>query len=203
MGEVYRGRDPRIGREIAIKVLPFSFSRDQDRLRRFEQEMRAVGTLNHPNIVTIYDVGTQDGSPYFVMELLEGETLRKQLGSAIPTRNIIDWTIQICRGLATAHENRIIHRDLKPENIFITKDGRVKILDFGLAKVTSLDEPAEELNELSTIESTKPGIIIGTVSYMSPEQLTQQNLDHRTDIFSLGVILYELLSGHHPFDRKR
>src|SRR5215468_6646891 len=136
MGEVYRAKDPRLGREVAIKVLPASLSRDADRLRRFEQEARAAGVLNHPNITAVYDVGTHDGSPYIVQELLEGETLRSELASGeLSPRIAIDYALQIAHGLAAAHEKAIVHRDLKPENLFVTRDGRVKILDFGLAKL--------------------------------------------------------------------
>src|SRR5258705_9435322 len=137
MGEVYRAEDPRLGREVAIKVLPPSLSQDADRLRRFEQEARAAGVLNHPNITAVYDIGTHDGAPYVVQELLEGETLRVALsGGKLPQRKAIDHALQIAHGLAAAHEKGIVHRDLKPENLFITRDGRVKILDFGLAKLT-------------------------------------------------------------------
>src|SRR6202521_1595990 len=158
MGEVYRARDSRLGREVAVKVLPASFSADPDRLRRFEQEARAAGLLNHPNITAVYDIGSADGAPYVVSELLEGETLRSRLAAgALPPRKAIDYAIQIARGLAAAHEMGIVHRDLKPENLFITKDGRVKILDFGLAKLTSPSDDASEGPGL-----TKPGAVFGT-----------------------------------------
>ncbi len=206
MGEVYRGRDARLGRDVAIKILPSGYSQDPDRLRRFEQEARAAGVLNHPNIVSIYDVGTHDGSPYVVTELLEGETLReKLLEGALPVRKAVDYGVQIARGLAAAHERGIVHRDLKPENIFVSSDGRVKILDFGLAKLT--EEISETQPGLATTPSetrtlatdTQPGVVLGTIGYMSPEQARGLPLDHRSDIFSLGAILYEMLSGTRAF----
>ena len=202
MGEVYRATDPSIGREVAIKVLHPSFASDTDRLRRFELEARAAGTLNHPNILAIHDVGTQDGSPYVVSELLIGETLRARLASALPERKTIDYAIQVAHGLAAAHEKGIVHRDLKPENIFITKEGHVKILDFGLAKLSHRAMTHENLTKSSTIERTESGIVLGTVGYMSPEQVRGERVDHRTDIFSFGAILYEMLSGKHAFSGK-
>ncbi len=205
MGEVYRAKDDRIGREVAIKVLPSAFSADADRLRRFEQEARAAGRLNHPNILALYDVGTHEGSPYIVSELLHGETLRDRLrGKALPLRKAIDLALQIARGLAAAHEKGIVHRDLKPENLFVTTDGHLKILDFGLAKlqpkraqVTDTDVSTETL-----IISTEPGIVLGTVGYMSPEQVRGEPTDHRSDIFAFGAILYEMLSGQRAFQAK-
>src|SRR6478736_4746208 len=147
MGEVYRARDPRLGREVAIKVLPESLSQDADRLKRFEQEARAAGALNHPNITAVYDIGSSEGSPYIVTELLEGETLRERMSAgALPPRKAIDYAVQIARGLAAAHEKGIVHRDLKPENLFVTRDGRVKILDFGLAKLKPTAEGGEKTN---------------------------------------------------------
>ena len=201
MGEVYRANDTRLGREVAVKVLPSAFSADADRLRRFEQEARAAGQLNHPNILAIYDVGTCDGSPYIVSELLEGGTLRDQLGgSALPHRKTIDYALQIARGLAAAHEKGIIHRDLKPENLFITKDGRVKILDFGLAKLTHPMLNSGDLTDASMAPTaTAPGVLMGTAGYMSPEQARGQVADHRSDIFSYGAILYEMVSGQRAF----
>ena len=231
MGEVYRARDPRLGREVAIKVLPASFSADPDRLRRFEQEARAAGMLNHPNITAVYDIGMNesDGAPYVVQELLEGETLRSRLAEGpLAARKAIDYALQIAYGLAAAHEKRIVHRDLKPENLFVTKDGRVKILDFGLAKLThaqegsaatserSLDATGREqaaagqhpkarvnLTALSTVVGspnlTEPGVVLGTLGYMSPEQVRGKPADHRGDIFSFGAILYEMLSGQRAF----
>jgi eukaryotic-like serine/threonine-protein kinase len=197
MGEVYRAKDPRLGREVAIKVLPASFSQDADRLKRFEQEARAAGVLNHPNITAVYDIGTHEGAPYVVSELLEGETLRSRLaGGALPPRRATDYAVQIAHGLAAAHEKGIVHRDLKPENLFVTKDGRVKILDFGLAKLVHPEERASQ-TELPT--ATEPGIVMGTIGYMSPEQVRGQPADVRSDIFAFGAILYEMLSGQRAF----
>ena len=203
MGEVYRARDTRLGRDVAIKVLPSSFSADADRLHRFEQEACAAGALNHPNILIVHDIGTHDGSPYVVSELLEGETLRERMGgTAQPQRKAIDYALQIAHGLAAAHEKGIVHRDLKPDNIFITKDGRVKILDFGIAKLTQV-EGAEAQTDIPTRRvDTGPGVVMGTVGYMSPEQVRGQKVDHRSDIFSFGAILYEILSGRRAFHRE-
>lgn len=174
MGEVYRARDPKIGRDVAIKVLPPDFSDDAVRLARFEQEARAAGTLNHPNILSIYDVETHDGAPYVVSELLEGGTLREQMGggsSALPVRKALDYALQIALGLAAAHEKNVVHRDIKPENIFVTTDGRVKILDFGLAKLTQADGDSGIVRtDLPTKKiNTGSGEVMGTVGYMSPE----------------------------------
>lgn len=201
MGEVYLARDPKINRDVAIKVIPAAFSSDSERLRRFEQEVQATGKLNHPNILAVYDVETHDGSPYVVYELLEGETLRARLsGGALTTRKAVDYALQIASGLAAAHEKRIIHRDLKPENVFITHDGRVKILDFGLAKLTEqIQNPEAQTDVLTRRVNTDPGAVMGTVGYMSPEQVRGQRVDHRSDIFSLGVILYEMISGKRAF----
>ena len=202
MGEVYRAHDPKIGRDVAIKVLPALFSADEDRLRRFEQEARSAGSLNHPNILVIHEIGSHDGAPYIVSELLEGETLRDRIdGVALPQRKAIDYALQIARGLAAAHEKGIIHRDLKPENIFVTSDGRVKILDFGLAKLTAATDGDQPQTDIPTRKvSTDPGTIMGTMGYISPEQLRGQPVDNRTDIFSFGAILYEMLSGKRAFD---
>ncbi len=201
MGEVYRAKDPRLGREVAIKVLPASFSQDPDRLRRFEQEARATGLLNHPNILAIYDIGTHDGSPYVVSELLEGETLRSVVaGGRLSARKAIDYALQIAHGLAAAQEKGIVHRDLKPENLFVTKDGRLKILDFGLAKLTRPETGSAPMTEAPTeTAGTEPGIVLGTVGYMSPEQVRGKPADARSDIFSFGAILYEMLSGKRAF----
>lgn len=201
MGEVYRARDPKINREVAIKVLPSAFSADTERLRRFEQEAQAAGAINHPNILSIYDVATHEGSPYVVSELLDGTTLREQLnGNALPVRKSLDYALQIASGLAAAHAKGIVHRDLKPENLFITKDGRLKILDFGLAKLIEQPDRSADDTDLPTRKlNTDPGAIMGTVGYMSPEQVRAERVDHRSDIFSLGTILYEMLSGKRAF----
>src|SRR5262245_38982096 len=200
MGEVYKAHDTRLGREVAVKVLPAGFSANADRLRRFQDEARAASALNHPNIVTIHDVGTHDGSPYVVTELLEGETLRARLaGGAFIPRRALGHAVQIAHGLAAAHEKGIVHRDLKPENIFVTQDGRVKILDFGLAKLALKEEPGGPQTNLPTVGGTEPGMVLGTVGYMSPEQVRGQPADTRSDIFSFGAILYEMLSGQRAF----
>ncbi len=199
MGEVYRARDARLNREVAIKVLPAAFARDPERLRRFQQEAQAVAALNHPNILAVHDFGEHEGSPYLVTELLEGETLRERLRSgALPVRKATAYSEQVARGLAAAHEKGIVHRDLKPENIFVTRDGRVKILDFGLAKLTHPEDAV--LSDAATLASqTEPGVVMGTVGYMSPEQVKGQSADHRSDLFSFGAILYEMLSGKRAF----
>lgn len=200
MGEVYLARDLEIGRDVAIKVLPSTFSADQDRLKRFQQEACAAGALNHPNILSIYDVGKHDGSPYVVSELLMGETLRKRIsGAPLAQRRAVDCALQIANGLAAAHEKGIIHRDLKPDNIFITNDGRTKILDFGLAKLTQLDGNQAQTDVPTRRVDTDPGVVMGTVGYTSPEQLKGRAIDQRSDIFSLGAILYEMLSGQRAF----
>jgi Tol biopolymer transport system component len=201
MGEVYRARDTRLGREVAIKVLPREYSADADRLRRFEQEARAAGMLNHPNILTIYEIGTHGGAPYLVCELLEGATLREQLrGAALPLRRAFDYAVQMARGLAAAHEKGIVHRDLKPENLFITKDGRLKILDFGLAKLRQpLPGGAVDTGAPTHPLGTAPGVVMGTVGYMSPEQVRAEEVDHRSDIFAFGAVLYEMLAGQQAF----
>ncbi|MFZ0279272.1 MAG: serine/threonine-protein kinase, partial [Candidatus Sulfotelmatobacter sp.] len=199
MGEVYRARDTRLKREVAIKVLPPAFSLDGDRLRRFEQEALATAALNHPNILAVFDIGTYEGSPYVVSELLEGETLRERLrGGAIVVRKTLDYALQIAHGLAAAHEKGIIHRDLKPENLFLTKDGRVKILDFGLAKLTQPDSGTHTSMPTQT-QATEAGVVMGTAGYMSPEQVRGTAVDPRSDIFSFGAILYEMLSGKRAF----
>src|SRR5437870_9345819 len=200
MGEVYRARDTRLGRDVAVKVLPSSFSGDSERLRRFEQEACAAGALNHPNVLVIHHIETHEGAPYIVSELLEGETLRKRMsGTAMAQRRVIDYASQIAHGLAAAHVKGIVHRDLKPDNIFITKDGRVKILDFGLAKLTQPDGSQSQTEIPTRRVETNPGVVIGTVGYMSPEQVRGRPIDHRSDIFSFGAILYEMLSGRRAF----
>ncbi|HTR01783.1 MAG TPA: protein kinase [Thermoanaerobaculia bacterium] len=200
MGEVYRAKDPRLGREVAIKVLPATFSQDADRLHRFEQEARAAGILNHPNITAVHDIGSANGSPYIVAELLEGETLRARLlAGSIPVRKAIDWAIQIAKGLAAAHEKGIVHRDLKPENLFVTRDGRVKILDFGLAKLKSEKDESGQTDMPTVSGGTQPGVVLGTMGYMAPEQVRGKAADQRSDIFAFGTILYEMLSGQRAF----
>ncbi|MBI3694401.1 MAG: protein kinase [Acidobacteria bacterium] len=201
MGEVYRARDPRIGREVAIKVLPSSYAGDPDRLRRFEHEVQAAGALNHPNILAIYDVGTHQGSPYIVSELLEGETLRERLSAgALLPRKAIDYALGIAQGLAAAHAKGIVHRDLKPENLFVLKDGRVKILDFGLAKLLQSEPAAEDQTSAPTLAAaTEPGVVMGTIGYMSPEQVRGQAADHRADLFAFGTIVYEMLAAARAF----
>jgi Tol biopolymer transport system component len=202
MGEVYRAKDPRLGRDVAIKVLPAEFASDPDRLRRFEQEARAAGQLNHPNILALYDVGSHEGSPYLVSELLEGQSLRERLeGGPLPSRKAIEFAVQIAHGLAAAHEKGIVHRDLKPENLFVTADGHVKILDFGLAKLRPGASVSSGAPAPTVVGGTEPGYVMGTAAYMSPEQVRGQAVDHRSDIFSLGVVLYEMLSGAKAFHR--
>jgi hypothetical protein len=200
MGEVYRGKDTRLGRSVAIKVLPESFARDSDRLLRFEQEARAVAALNHPNILAIHDIGEQNGSPYLVSELLEGNSLRVELEQGrLGSRKAVEYGVQTAQGLAVAHEKNIIHRDLKPDNVFITTDGRVKILDFGLAKLATPGDMPESATMTSV--ATEPGKVMGTVGYMAPEQVRGATVDTRTDIFSLGAVLYEMVSGRQAFRR--
>src|SRR3954453_6935490 len=201
MGEVYRARDPRLGREVAIKVLPSGSAPDSERLRRFEQEARATAALNHPSILAVFDIGSQDNSPYIVSELLEGGTLRSRLISGpLPVRKAVDYALQIVRGLAAAHDQGIFHRDLKPENIFITRDGHVKILDFGLAKLTTPEPAAPGVSAQATLDSvTGRGVLLGTLGYMSPEQCRGATIDARSDIFSFGAVLYEMISGKRAF----
>src|SRR6204780_3973268 len=205
MGEVYRAKDTRLGRDVAIKVLPEAFARDPDRLRRFEQEARAVAALNHPNILAIHDIGEYNDSPYLVSELLEGHSLRIEMNNgALPTRRAVEYAAQIAQGLAAAHDKGIVHRDLKPENVFVTHDGRLKILDFGLAKLAKLHAVTEDSATLTLADAqqeTTPGMVLGTVGYMSPEQVRGEPADARSDIFALGTILYEMLSGQRAFRR--
>jgi len=207
MGEVYRARDSRLKRDVAIKVLPQALSLDAERLRRFEQEALATAALNHPNILAVFDIGTHEGAPYVVSELLEGETLRERLrNGALAVRKTLDYALQIAQGLASAHAKGIIHRDLKPENLFLTKDGRVKILDFGLAKLTQPDlanDGAGAHTSLPTMtHATEAGVVMGTAGYMSPEQVRGVAVDARSDIFSFGVILHEMISGKRAFHRE-
>src|SRR2546427_574195 len=201
MGEVYRARDTKLGRDVAIKVLPAAFSENSERLRRFEQEAQAAGALNHPNILVIFHIDTHDGAPYIVSELLEGETLRERMaGTVLPQRKAIDYALQIVKGLAAAHDKGIVHRDIKPDNVFVTNDGRAKILDFGLAKLTGVSDGIQPQSEVPTRRvDTDPGTVMGTMGYMSPEQLKGHPADHRSDFFSFGAILYEMLSGRRAF----
>jgi serine/threonine protein kinase/WD40 repeat protein len=204
MGAVYRAFDSRLSRKVAIKILPLALAADPERLRRFEQEARAAGTLNHPNVLTIYDVGTHDGMSYLVSELLDGETLRDRLrGGALPRHKALEYARLIAAGLTAAHERGITHRDLKPENLFITRDGRLKILDFGLAKFAGTTSNIETLSERINVDAqplgSQSGIILGTVGYMSPEQVQAEAVDSRSDLFNLGAILYEMLMGRRAF----
>jgi len=202
MGEVYRARDTRLGRDVALKILPESFAGAGDRLRRFEQEARAVAALNHPNILAIHDIGEQGASPFIVSELLEGESLRAVLDRGpVAQRKTIDYGVQIAHGLAAAHEKGIVHRDLKPENVFVTKDGRIKILDFGLAKLAQNAGAGSDEVTL-TSERTAVGVVMGTASYMAPEQVRAEGADARSDIFAFGAVLYEMLSGVRAFRRE-
>src|SRR5438309_803226 len=196
MGEVYRAHDPRLGREVAIKILPAGSAGDSECMRRFEQEARATAALNHPNILAVFDIGSQDFSPYIVSELLDGETLRARLISgSLPVRKAVDYALQVVRGLAAAHDRGIFHRDLKPENIFITRDGQVKILDFGLAKLTMTEPGVPGTSAQATLSVTGRGVLLGTLGYMSPEQCRGATIDARSDIFSFGAVIYEMISG--------
>jgi serine/threonine protein kinase len=201
MGEVYRARDPRLGRDVAVKVLPASFAEDADRLRRFQQEAKAVGQLSHPNILAVFDLGYHEASPYLVSELLEGETLRALLSRGrLSVKRAVGFALQIAQGLAAAHERGIVHRDLKPENLFVTRDGRVKILDFGLAKLTHDERTSPpDLAGSTATSQTGPGVVLGTMGYLSPEQLRGHPADARSDIFSFGAVLYEMLAGRRAF----
>ena len=200
MGEVYRARDLRLGREVAVKVLPGNAAADPDRLQRFAQEARATAALNHPNILAVYDIGAEGDLQFVVSELLEGETLRAALErGALPLRKAIELGAQVARGLAAAHERHIVHRDLKPDNIFITREGRAKILDFGLARILHAAEPADQTMTAGATAGTTPGMVLGTMGYMSPEQVRGLTADHRSDIFSFGAVLYEMLSGKRAF----
>lgn len=198
MGEVFRARDERLGRDVALKLIRPASSQNPEHLRRFEQEARAAAALNHPNILAIYDVGFEGTNPYIVSELLQGTTLRTRLSSgSIPVRQAAAYAVQIAQGLSAAHERHIVHRDLKPENLFLTHDDRIKILDFGVAKLQPSPEDDRKIESLTTV--TKHGAVIGTVAYMSPEQLRGKTVDHRSDIFSFGAILYEMLAGQRAF----
>src|ERR1035441_3825836 len=197
MGEVYRARDTRLERTVAIKILPESLSSDRERLERFQEEARILSTLNHPNLMAIYDVGSQDGLHFLVSEFFEGHTLRERLAAGpLSQRRAIEYGLQIAKGLAAAHEKGIVHRDLKPENIFVLRDERVKILDFGLAKQTAM---AAADGTMTSADRTLPGTVLGTAGYMSPEQVRGEAADYRSDIFSFGTILYEMLAGQRAF----
>jgi eukaryotic-like serine/threonine-protein kinase len=202
MGEVYRARDTRLGRDVALKVIHSRLATDPERLSRFEKEARAAAQLDHPNILILHDIGSHEGSPFVVSELLEGESLREKLGEPLPPKKAVEYALQVAHGLAAAHEKGIVHRDIKPENVFVTKDGHVKILDFGLAKLIQPAIPSVSLTEaLTAAPTTDANVIMGTVGYMSPEQVMGKPLDARSDLFSLGVVLYETLSGKRPFQK--
>src|SRR5512143_214842 len=205
MGEVYRALDGRLGRIVALKVLPASLACEPDRLRRFEQEARATGSLDHPSVLVVHDFGTHEGAPYLVTELLEGETLRERMERGpIAPRKAAQIAARVAHGLAAAHGRHIVHRDLKPDNLFLTRDDRVKILDFGLAKVKGplgVDTEADTLVQREPAEGTSPGLLLGTAGYMSPEQACGLEADARSDVFALGAILYEMLTGRRAFAR--
>ena len=202
MGEVYRARDTRLGRDVAVKVLRAELTDDPERVGRFAREARAASALNHPNVVSLFDVGEHEGSPFLVTELLEGETLRERCGRGLPDQQeALSIAMQIAEGLAAAHEKGIVHRDLKPENVFLLPSGRVKVLDFGLAKL--LDPEAGETGiDGGHIVVTTAGTVLGTVEYMSPEQMRGAAADHRTDLYALGAVLHEMLVGKTPFHRE-
>jgi serine/threonine protein kinase len=199
MGEVYRARDSRLGRDVAIKVLPESFARDAEHMRRFEQEARAIAALSHPNVVAVFDVGTHEGAPYLVSELLEGESLRERLKAGpIGARKAVEYAQQMAEGLAAAHDKGIVHRDLKPDNVFLTSGGRVKLIDFGLAKLERPDANAAATMTAGQV-NTAAGVVMGTAAYMSPEQVRGLTVDYRSDLFSFGAVLYEMLTGNRAF----
>src|SRR5208283_1301896 len=198
MGDVFRAHDERLQRDVALKLIRPASSDNPDHLRRFEQEARAAAALNHPNILAIYDVGFEGTTPYIVSELLEGKTLGQRLSEgAIPLREASGYALHIAHGLTAAHDRHIVHRDLKPENLFLTDDGRVKILDFGVAKLQAPADEGRSIQNMTTV--TKTGAVVGTYAYMSPEQVRSQAVDHRSDIFSFGAILYEMLAGQRAF----
>ena len=200
MGEVYRARDARLDREVAVKVL-LGDTPGEDRVKRFAREAQAAGALNHPNVVTVHDVGTHEGAPYLVTELLSGETLRERLQEGrLPLRKAMEIAVQLARGLSAAHDKGIVHRDLKPANVFLTQDGRAKILDFGLAHVIGpLGIDLDREGRTGPERLTGSGVLLGTIAYMSPEQARQQPADARSDVFALGTVIYEMLGGHRPF----
>jgi TolB-like protein len=201
MGEVYRAHDTRLGRDVAVKVLPATLSSDAARMRRFEQEARSAAALNHPNIMAVFDVGSDGGAPYLVTELLEGESLRERLrDGGLPVREAIGIGVQVARGLAAAHGKGIVHRDLKPDNLFLTRDGTVKILDFGLAKLTRPEQAPEAEAPTVSASLTEAGKVLGTVGYMAPEQVRGLEVDQRTDLFAFGCVLYEMLTGRRAFE---
>src|SRR5262252_6197574 len=205
MAEVYRARDTRLGREVALKVVNESLVTNPDLVRRFEQEVRLAGSLNHPNLVAVYDVGHHEGSPFLVTELLQGESLRKRLARGpIPVKTALDWAAQLARGLAAAHERGVVHRDVKPDNIFVGTGGLVKLLDFGIAKLNEIAPVGAprglmDATETPTGGATRTGAMLGTPGYMSPEQLRGESVDARSDVFSLGAVIYEMLAGQRPF----
>ena len=206
MAEVYRARDTRLGRDVALKVVNEALSADSELVQRFEQEARLAGSLNHPNLVAVYDVGLYQGSPYFITELLQGETLRHRLARGrVPLDSALDWSSQLAQGLAAAHARGIVHRDVKPENVFVSSDGHVKLLDFGIAKLAEGNRPEgghgllEETVTPTGRGQTQTGAILGTPAYMSPEQIRGERVDARTDVFSLGAVMHEMLSGARPF----
>lgn len=202
MGEVYRAHDTKLGRDVAIKILPLQFSSDAVRLSRFEKEARSASALNHPNIITIHEIGQMDHTSFIIMELVEGKTLRKIISDgSIPMRKTLDIAAQIAEGLAKAHAAGIVHRDLKPENVMISNDGFVKILDFGLAKLLFPEESNPQQTQAPTVSFTEPGLIVGTVGYMSPEQASGDRIDFRSDQFSLGSLMYEMTTGKRAFQR--
>ncbi len=196
MGEVYRARDARLGRDVAVKILPREVAGDEERLRRFEQEARAAAALNHPNILAVHDVGSDNGVSFIVTELLDGRTLRQLLeDERLTISRAVDLAGQVADGLAAAHANGMVHRDIKPENLFVTHDGRAKVLDFGLAKYAADAAPSE----IATRSATAPHVVLGTAGYMSPEQVRGQPVDYRADIFAFGAVLFEMLAGRRAF----
>ena len=199
MGEVYRATDTKLGRQVAIKILPSEMAQDPERLARFQREARAVAALNHPNVVTLYSVEEADGVHFLTMELLEGQALDRLIGSGgLPVERIVEIASALSEALSAAHEKGIVHRDLKPANVMVTNDGRVKVLDFGLAKDVGAE--ASQDATLTSAGKTQVGVVLGTPAYMSPEQVSGRPLDHRSDIFSLGVLLHEMATGTRPFE---